>query len=60
MADGIVIRLENPDLWQTVGNLLAKAHASGRHCTYDLSDESHAIDVVQIVCEAIGEVARRG
>lgn len=49
MADSL--RLNDPDLWEQV------SAAIGAHpYTYDLSDDSHRMDVVQIVCLALAEV----
>lgn len=49
MADSL--RLNDPALWEQVST------AIGDHpYTYDLGDDSHRLDVVQIVCEALAEV----
>lgn len=49
------VNLADPTLWQAVADQI------GDHrFTYDLSDDSHRMDVVQIVLEATAKVCSRG
>lgn len=46
-AGAVIATLRKPETWEAV------AAAIGEHpYTYDLDDDSHRMDVVQIVCEA--------
>ena len=46
--DRAVAHLTDPNTWDAVAQVM------GEHdYTYDLSDRSHRLDVVQIVCEAL-------
>lgn len=52
-----MIDLSDPQLWHVTGAALADRYAAGHHSTFDLSDRSHATDIVQIVCETIAKVS---
>lgn len=45
--------LRDPNTWERVGRRIV----TDRSYHYDTSDESHCIDLAQIVCTALGQIA---
>jgi hypothetical protein len=51
IADVVLMK---PDTWEAVAGEM-----KGRGFTYDLDDDSHRMDIAQLVCEALFRIASR-